>query len=388
MIENIKKIKEWWSLKRQQGAWTPLTGHIPPTRSLITPYSRRAFRVLLEALVLLAVTSIGFMGLLFLFEILWNVFQNTHIGQQYAIMHDGDLPFLTFLLEANIPFFCAELTICAFAICMTVSGVCRVFEITQYFYDSRGVMGQIGFWGLPLAAILSMLVQSIYNMEDSMTAMTFAAIPTLAIFRQCFRFSYELFPEVSDILRPFPIPFRAWEIGRQTLLLILLSALATGGLLYIVKLIGQGEIVMLVGWNYIPEAGEWGLIPFALSEVDIIFFSMEVALNTLVVCLAGGALWQLAQIPRAFYLNIPYPLQVACLGAPMALATTFWLQSQMGIDTFESALVLAIPPVMCMFHGCALLANEFVPEAGEIYRMAAGKPMKVKKAAPYNPNSE
>ncbi len=388
MIAKIEKIRMWLTMKRLQGAWTPLTGHLPKKGSFGVSYGRRVFRVLLEAAVLLAVTVIGFMGLLFLFESFWVVYQNTYIGQRFAIMHEGDLPFLNFLRSADIPSFCVELSLWAFVICMGVSAVCRLFEISPYLYDSRGFAGQLGFWGLPLAAVLSTRIHPMYALEHSMTAMILAAIPTLAMVRQCFRFSYELFPEISDILRPFPRPQRAWEIVRQVLLLILIGAITTAGILYVAKLIGQAEIVMLVGWRFIPDSPEWGLIPFALSEIEICIFSMMVALVAISVCAVGAVLCQFAHIPRRYYLDRSYIIQVASMGAPLMLATAFWIRDQLGIDTIETSLILAIAPVMCMFHGCIRLANELVPEAGDIYRLVTGKPMKMVKAAPYDPDDE
>lgn len=388
MIQKIQEFKVWLSVKRQQGAWTPLTGHIPRPGNFLKPYRRRVLRVLLEALVLLAVTTIGFMGILLLCEALWHVYQSTYIGQQYAIMYEGNLPFLNLIEEVDIPTFCAELTLSAFFICMAVAAVCRIFELSPYLYESRSVMGQIGLWGLPLAAILSTRIHPMYGLEQSTVAIFLAAIPTLSIIRQCFRFSYELFPEISDILEPYPIPLRAWDIVRQVALLILLGAIATAGILYVVKLIGQTEMVMLVGWRFIPESGEWGLIPFAMSEVDICVFSLEIALITISVCAAGAALCQLAHFPRVFYLNRSYLIQIACMGTPLMMLTAGWIRSRLEIDGFETALILAIAPVLCMFHGCIVMASELVPEAGEIYRMATGKPMKPANAPPYDPDDE
>ena len=59
---------------------------------------------------------------------------------------------------------------------------------------------KIILWGLPLAAIVAIHIQDAFGIQQLGLAYVVALVPTLCLFSGCFKFTYELLPEIGTLI--------------------------------------------------------------------------------------------------------------------------------------------------------------------------------------------
>ncbi len=164
-------------------------------------YCRKAVNNLVQAALLLLITTVCFLVLLYLCGMMWHTYQLTYVGQNFAVLYPDQALSISTLLRANLLHLAAGVTLSSFMICIAVSALFRFFHLTRYLYLPRGFFGKILMFGLPLAALVSAQLQDRYGYVSPDISYLISLIPTLALFPYCFRYTLELVPELGWIIR-------------------------------------------------------------------------------------------------------------------------------------------------------------------------------------------
>jgi hypothetical protein len=130
----------------------------------------------------------------------WHLYIYTQVGKRFIELNWVRAQNIVALLDREMISFSIQLTLEAFTVCLTISAVCQVLHITRYFYLPRGLLGKISLWGLPLTAIVAVYIQPALGLQQLGLTYAVALVPTLCVFSGCFKFTYELLPEIGDLM--------------------------------------------------------------------------------------------------------------------------------------------------------------------------------------------
>ena len=137
---------------------------------------------------------------LYFYNILWHLYRLTYIGRQFVNLQPQQAQMITAIIGQNIASLSLYTTLTAFVICMIVSAGCQVFYLSRFLYQSRGKIGKLILWGLPLTALVSVYANNRLRFDSWMSVIPIAIVPTLCVFTYCFKFSQDLLPEVGDVI--------------------------------------------------------------------------------------------------------------------------------------------------------------------------------------------
>lgn len=164
-------------------------------------YGCKIWDVMIQTILLLFITAVVNIGLLYLCKMLWYIYISTPIGQQFVTISAGTSQVIFDILSRDFVSLSIKVTIAAFTICMLISAICQVLHIARYLYLPRGFFGKIALWGFPLTAVVATHIRDTEGFEYWSIAYAAALVPTLCIFTGCFKFTYELLPEIGDLIR-------------------------------------------------------------------------------------------------------------------------------------------------------------------------------------------
>jgi len=164
-------------------------------------YLANLLDVMIQAVVLVLAATIICIVFLFMFKMAWYVYIATHVGKKFLSMFPVEAQSIFDILNRNLILFSIQLTLKAFIICLSISAICQVFYIARYFYLPRGFIGKIVLWGLPLTAIVAIHIQLAFGLKPFGLTYVVALVPTLFVFSGCFKFTYELLPEIGTLIK-------------------------------------------------------------------------------------------------------------------------------------------------------------------------------------------
>ena len=164
-------------------------------------YGRKLADIAARAILLVICTTILNIIVLYFYNILWHLYRLTYIGRQFVKLQPQQTQMITAIISQNIASLSLNITLTAFVICMVVSTCCQVFYLSRFFYQSRGKIGKLLVWGLPLTALVSMHANNHHRFDSWMSVIPIAIVPTLCVFTYCFKFSERLLPEIGDVIR-------------------------------------------------------------------------------------------------------------------------------------------------------------------------------------------
>ena len=164
-------------------------------------YGRNLVDIATRAILLVICTTILNIIILYFYNILWHIYRLTYIGKQFVNLHPQQAKMISAIISHDIAFLSLNTTLAAFVICMAVSAGCHVFYLSRLFYQSRGKVGKLILWGLPLTALVSMYVNNRLGFNSWTAVIPIAIVPTLCVFAYCFKFSEKLLPEIGDVIR-------------------------------------------------------------------------------------------------------------------------------------------------------------------------------------------
>jgi hypothetical protein len=141
----------------------------------------------------------------------WFVYISTPVGKKFLNTFPMKAQNIIDILNRELIFFSIQLTLKAFIICLAISALCQVFHMARYFYQPRGFVMKIILWGLPLTAIVAIHIQDAFGLKQLGPAYIVALVPTLCVFSGCFKFAYELLPEIGTLIE------KTYQIITQTI---------------------------------------------------------------------------------------------------------------------------------------------------------------------------
>lgn len=166
-------------------------------RGAISAYLRSLIRTILEGVVLLCLavvlTTVGYL----LCKIAWYSYRAGPLGQAYAVYFPQRAQLINTVLGRDLFLFPAMLTGISFTVGMIFSAGCKMLHITRYGYLTRGPLGKIVWFALPLNVGAAAAVRTLFSIPHWGAAYAAALIPTLIVFAYCFQFTNRLLPELG-----------------------------------------------------------------------------------------------------------------------------------------------------------------------------------------------
>ncbi len=169
-------------------------------KNLYYNYVANFLDIMIQAILLVLITIILCIVFLYVCKMSWHVYISTPLGKKFLELYAVSAQSIVYVLNRELILFSIQLTLEAFTICLAISAICQVSHITRYFYLPRGFIGKIVLWGLPLTAIVAIHIQLVFGVKQFGLTYVVALVPTLCVFSGCFKFTYELLPEIGTLI--------------------------------------------------------------------------------------------------------------------------------------------------------------------------------------------
>ena len=140
-------------------------------------YGRNLVDIATRAILLVICASILNIIVLYFYNILWHIYGLTYIGKQFVALHPRQTQMITAILSHDIASLSHDTTLGAFVICMAISAGCQVFYLSRFFYQSRGKIGKLILWGLPLTALVSMYANDQHGFDSWTVVIPITIVP-------------------------------------------------------------------------------------------------------------------------------------------------------------------------------------------------------------------
>lgn len=164
-------------------------------------YLANLLDVMIQAGLLVLATAVICIVFMYLCKMTWSVYIATPVGKKFLNMFPVKAQNIVDILNRELIFFAIQVTLKAFIICLVISALCQVFHIARYFYMPRGFVMKIILWGLPLTAVVAIHIRYALELQQFDLAYVAALVPTLCVFSGCFKFAYELLPEIGTLIK-------------------------------------------------------------------------------------------------------------------------------------------------------------------------------------------
>lgn len=149
-----------------------------------------------ELLIVFVVTVAGYTFLLYFLKMLWSVYCETQVGRTFTATNETVFNVINNIMHQNLLFFSFTISLTSITICLVCALASHLFFLKKYFYDSRGFIGRILFFGFPAAVITAFYIDNMY----SSVYFAFCLLPTLALFSYCFKFVSYVIPAIDEIM--------------------------------------------------------------------------------------------------------------------------------------------------------------------------------------------
>ncbi len=166
-----------------------------------TVYLRKLTGIAVEAAVLLCVVWLFCTLMLYVSLVLWRLYAQTHMGQQYLQIFPQRAELINEIFGYQAYYLAGDATLTAFVICIGVGAVGRFLHINRCLFHSRGLIGKIFFWGLGLTGLVAYYLYMEYGFSSWEAIAVVAAVPTLCLFSNCYEYADRLLPELGDGVR-------------------------------------------------------------------------------------------------------------------------------------------------------------------------------------------
>ena len=172
-----------------------------PGKHQVAVYLRKWLSVILEAAVLLAVTTAVYTGVLYACKASWHLYLSTHVGKLFLQYYPQAAQGTADLLQMDLIGLSLRITLHAFAICVAIGFLCRLLYVSRYVHERYGLPGRVIVCGLPLTFLVASYTQPLFGFREWSTAFTAALLPTLFVFNSSFNYAAKLLPELGDLKR-------------------------------------------------------------------------------------------------------------------------------------------------------------------------------------------
>ena len=159
--------------------------------------------VVFQIVLLFVTTVLVNMGLLYTIRIFKLIYFETATGERFARLFPESTRVIIDIAQRDATHFAMDISLIVLSVCLIVSVVCQLLHIARFFYQPRGAVGKLVFWGLPLTGIAAFYLHRELSLGSLLAATILALAPTLIIFTNTFRYAFDLLPEFGDIINIF-----------------------------------------------------------------------------------------------------------------------------------------------------------------------------------------
>jgi len=184
----------------------PIISRLPPLkkffgrRNSVIRYIYKVLNTAIEAFFLIFATWFICFILMYLADIMWRLYLETPMGNKFLTLFHPKAQTIAEIFEMDHLYFTIELTVASFAICLVLGAVCHFLHISHYLYHSRGFLGKLLFWGIPLTAVVAYYIKNAYGFSDWEVSCAITVVPTYLLFISCFTYSQSLLPEAGEVI--------------------------------------------------------------------------------------------------------------------------------------------------------------------------------------------
>jgi len=171
--------------------------------SSIRDFAYRVLKVGIQIFLLFCTTVLVNTGLLYVIRIFKLTYFETATGRRFSHLFQDSTRIINDLAQRDLFSFAVDISIIALWVCLGISAAFQLLHIARFFYQPRGLVGKLVYWGLPLTGIVAFYLKRDLHVGSWISACIVALIPTLIIFPNAFRFAFELLPEIGDIVHKF-----------------------------------------------------------------------------------------------------------------------------------------------------------------------------------------
>jgi len=163
-------------------------------------YARELMEVSVRSILLLIFTAVLSAVVIFFYEVLWQIYQQTYKGQKFIMLYPEIHAYISNFMKKDLIEAAIQTTVAAFTISLAIAAVCQTAYISRYLYIPLGLFTRILFWGMPLTVIVSMHINDRLGFTHWSHTIPLAIVPTLCVFTNCFKFTNALLPEIGDVI--------------------------------------------------------------------------------------------------------------------------------------------------------------------------------------------
>jgi len=164
-------------------------------RSYLRSAGDLAFEGLLTACAAAVLTGAAFIW----GKLAWYSYLVTPIGRLYPYYFPERAQIVNAVLGQDIFLFPLIVTGISLVVGLLAGTVCRLLHVTRYGYTSRGLLGRIVLFALPLTAAAAVFTQAAFAIPHWGAAWGATLLPTLIVFPFCFKSTGFLVPEIGAI---------------------------------------------------------------------------------------------------------------------------------------------------------------------------------------------
>lgn len=176
-----------------------LEDELIPSRHEVAVYLGRCWSVMTDAVVLLIVTIAGYIAILYICRVLWNLYMATEMGQMFINYFPEEAQSTAHFLGMDPIKLSIWITIYSFLFSIAAGAICQLLGVAGYFFENYGVLGKALVFGLPLTALTAFYVQPLYGFPAWDTTFVIVLLPTLSVFGRCFDYAEKLLPDLGDV---------------------------------------------------------------------------------------------------------------------------------------------------------------------------------------------
>ncbi|MDA3895250.1 MAG: hypothetical protein PF482_03765 [Desulfobacteraceae bacterium] len=121
--------------------------------------------------------------------------------------------------------------------------------------------------------------------------------------------------------------------------------------------------------NFISLHPERAETIFEFSELNLIYFSIEVTLSAFIICFAISAVCRFLHICHYLYLSQGLFGKLIYWGVPLTGAVSYYIKNEYGFSDWEATGCMVMLPTYLLFISCFKYSEKLVPEAGDILKI-------------------
>jgi hypothetical protein len=137
-------------------------------------------------------------GLLYILKAFWFTYLSTPTGERFITLFGSRADAIKNVLNQSPFFLSLDISLVALEVCLVGAVVGRLFFLTRYLYEYRGLRGRALFWGVPCAGLTAYITSVSYDL-DWIPALVLSALCILLLLNPCIRLVSGLVPESKAI---------------------------------------------------------------------------------------------------------------------------------------------------------------------------------------------